>query len=76
MTEEERVKFLERVKAVSAAPLVLVCITRDGKVSEMSLQQCLDSGACYLHLAMNELDEVLAETLGNRKLFRKAPEVD
>lgn len=67
MTQEERGTFLERVKAAGAAPLVLVCITPEGQVSEMSLQQCLDSGSCYLHLAMNELDGVLAEVLGDRR---------
>lgn len=45
-------------------PLVLVCRTPTGKEKAMSLRECMETGSRFLHVAADELDDLLERELG------------
>lgn len=58
---------LERQIAVlRSRPLVLLCRTPKGKDRVMTVRECVDTGSVYIHIAADELDELLAAQLGNK----------
>lgn len=54
----------EQIAAMRTRPLVLVCRTPKGKVCCMSVRECIETGSAFLHIAADELDEMLEQTLG------------
>lgn len=61
---------LERaVSHVRNKPLLLVCVTSTGKAQSMTIRQCWESGARFLHVDCSELDILLGAELGGDKEF-------
>ena len=45
-------------------PLMMVCRTPKGTSKVMNLEECKRSGSTYIHVAVDDLDELLAAELG------------
>lgn len=61
---------LERkVEAIRDQPLRLVCVLPTGKAQSMTIRQCWESGARFLHVDCSELDILLGAELGGDKEF-------
>ena len=54
----------QRIAVLRARPLLLVCRTPKGKVCSMSVRECVETGSTFLHIAADELDEMLEQELG------------
>lgn len=54
----------QRIAALRSRPLMLVCRTSRGKEQTMSLQECVETGSTYIHVAADELDVLLDAELG------------
>lgn len=52
------------VQAIRAKPLQLIGITPTGERCIMSVRQCVESKAKYLHIVADELDALLGVELG------------
>ena len=61
MTIEE---LERRIAELRSRPLLLVCRTSRGKEQTMSLRECVKSGSTFLHIAADDLDELLSAELG------------
>lgn len=61
MSVEELEKQIEKLRT---GPLLLICRTPAGKEKTMSIRECLESGSRFLHVAADELDELLERELG------------
>ena len=57
----------QRIAALRARPLLLVCRTPKGEVCSMSVRECAETGSAFLHIAADELDELLEQELGREK---------
>lgn len=57
----------KRIADIRGKPLLLVCRTPKGKVCCMSVRECLETGSSFLHIAADELDEMLEQVLGTAK---------
>lgn len=56
---------LERQIAVlREAPLLLMCRTPSGITQRMSVRECVETGSAFIHIAADELDKLLEQTLG------------
>lgn len=56
---------LERmVSQIRAKPLQLVCVTRKGERRVMSIRECRETEARFLHVVVDELDKLLGAELG------------
>lgn len=60
MTVEELEKQVEKLRT---GPL-LVCRTPAGKEKAMSIRECMETGSRFLHVAADELDNLLEQELG------------
>lgn len=54
----------QKIADLRSKPLLLVCRTPKGKVCCMSIQKCIETGSAFLHIAADELDEMLERELG------------
>ena len=55
---------LERqIQTLRSRPLRVVCRASNGKECCMSLRECLETGSAFLHVAADELDELLEKEL-------------
>ncbi len=54
----------EQIRQLRAAPLLLVCRTPAGKEKAMSIRECMETGSRFLHVAADELDNLLEQELG------------
>ena len=55
---------LERqIRSLRSRPLLVVCKTSKGKECGMSLRECVETGSAFLHVAADELDELLEREL-------------
>lgn len=54
----------QRVAEIRAKPLQLVCVTTAGRMRLMTVQECQETGARFLHVAADELDVLLGAELG------------
>ena len=61
MTVEELENHVEKLRT---GPLLLVCRTPDGKEKAMSVRECMETGSRFLHVAADELDNLLEQELG------------
>ena len=57
----------KKVAEIRAKPLQLVCVTTAGRTRLMTIQECLEDGARFLHVATDELDVLLGAELGGDK---------
>lgn len=53
-----------RVAEIRAKPLQLVCVTRKGEKRVMSIRECRETEARFLHVAADDLDKLLGAELG------------
>lgn len=53
-----------QVKILRERPLRIVCQTPKGQVRSMSVRECVETGSSFLHIAADELDELLEQALG------------
>lgn len=61
------IEELERqVAALRSRPLLLICRTPSGKERLMTIRECSATGSTYIHVAADELDELLARELGGK----------
>ena len=59
---------LERcIKELRSRPLLLLCRTPQGREQVMTVAECVASGAVYIRLVCDDLDQLLAAELGERK---------
>ena len=61
MTVEELENHVEKLRT---GPLLLVCRTPDEKEKAMSVRECMETGSRFLHVAADELDNLLEQELG------------
>ena len=59
----------QRVAEIREKPLQLVCITTTGRMRSMTVQECQETGARFLHVATDELDVLLGAELGGDKEY-------
>ena len=52
------------VQAIRDRPLILLCVTRKGERRVMTIPECVESGAKYVHVVVDQLDELLGRELG------------
>lgn len=54
----------QKVAEIRGKPLQLVCVTATGRMRLMTIKECQDNGARFLHVATDELDVLLGAELG------------
>lgn len=59
----------QRVAEIRAKPLQLVCITTAGRMRLMTVRECQEARARFLHVATDELDVLLGAELGGDKEY-------
>lgn len=64
MTGEE---LEQRIAELRSRPLLLLCRTPKGKEKVMTVAECAETGAVYIRLVADDLDELLAAELGERR---------
>lgn len=57
-------KIEQSITELRLQPLVLVCRTPTGKEKATSVRECMETGSRFLHVAADELDELLERELG------------
>lgn len=69
MTETNRqIENLERyIAELRSRPLLLFCRTPKGHEKVMTVAECVASGAVYIRVVVDDLDEILAAELGERR---------
>lgn len=57
----------EKINELRSRPLVILCRTPDGEEREMDVQECVETGSVFIHIAMendlDDLDALLADEL-------------
>ena len=53
-----------KVAQLRARPLQMICLTKRGEKRVMTVRQCVESKAKYLHIVADELDILLVRELG------------
>ncbi|MBD5152254.1 MAG: hypothetical protein HDT16_07155 [Oscillibacter sp.] len=77
MNENLRLEELEkRIADLRSRPLLLVCRDKKGRQKVMTLEECCRTGSIYIHVAANDLDELLSAELGGEECvkLRSPPE--
>ena len=65
MNENLRPEELEkRIADLRSRPLLLVCQDKKGRQKVMTPEECRRTGSIYIHVAANDLDELLSAELG------------
>lgn len=59
----------QKVAEIRGKPLQLVCVTTAGRMRLMTIQECQEAGARFLHVATDELDVLLGAELGGDKEY-------
>lgn len=54
-----------RITELRRKPLMMVCRTPKGTLRVMTAEECKMSGSTYIHIAVNDIDELLAAELGD-----------
>ena len=62
-TETMARKLEKEARRTLKKPLLVVCRTKDGRHKTMTIKECIESKAKYVHLAFDELDELLCDRL-------------
>ena len=57
-------ELLRRVEKLRSRPLMVLCKTPEGKEKVMCLEECHRTGSRYIHVAANDLDQLLSAALG------------
>ena len=52
------------VQVIRTRPLQMICLTKKGERRIMTVRQCVESKAKYLHIVADELDALLGVELG------------
>ena len=60
MTLTELEKQIEQIRE---QPIIIVCLTPDGKQKAMSLRACIESKSAFLYIARDGLDKLLEDEL-------------
>ena len=47
----------------------LVCVTPKGKICVMTIRECIETGAKFIHIVADDLDELLGAELGGDKEY-------
>lgn len=56
---------LERkITEIRSKPMLLVCRTPSGKTRRLTIRQCWDAGARFVHVDCTEIDAILGVALG------------
>ena len=58
-----------RVAEIQAKPLQLVCVTPKGKRRVMTIRECMETGAKFVHIVVDDLDALLGAELGGDKEY-------
>lgn len=58
------VELEQQIAALREAPLLLMCRTPSGRTQRMSVGECVETGSAFIHIAADELDKLLEQTLG------------
>lgn len=58
----------EQVAALRRRPLMVICRTPSGRECVLSVRECIDTKSTYIHIAADELDELLSAELGGRSV--------
>ena len=53
-----------QIAQLRSQPLLVVCRTPKGREQVMTLEECRRTGSIYIHVAANDLDELLSGELG------------
>ena len=56
----------QQVMEIRRRPLMMICRTPNGKERPMTVRECATTGSTYIHVAADELDELLARELGGK----------
>ena len=70
------VKELEkRIAKIRSRPLILLCRTADGREKKMTVEECVNTGAAFIHVIMgndlDDLDKLLEYELGEIRPVNK-----
>ena len=52
------------VQTIRDRPLMLLCVTRKDERRVMTIPECVESGAKYVHVVVDQLDEFLGRESG------------
>ncbi len=55
-------KLLAEVEKLKEKPTLVLCKTQSGEERVLSLEECIQIGAKYIHPVCDELDELLTRT--------------
>ena len=55
-----------RVMEIRRRPLMMICRTPNGKERPMTVRECATTGSTYIHVAVDDLDALLAGELGGK----------
>lgn len=55
----------QRIAELRSTPLLLVCRDRKGREKVMTLAECRRTGSIFIHVAVDDLDALLAAELGS-----------
>lgn len=58
-----QIELEKRIAEIRSKPLMVVCKTRTGFISVMSVQDCIKTGSQFIHIAADELDVLLDQAL-------------
>ena len=56
--------LVQQIAELRRRPLLIVCKTPKGKEQVMDLEECRRTGSRYIHIAADDLDQLLAAELG------------
>lgn len=65
------VELEARVAEIRSQPMHVVCVTPKGRMKVMTVRECMESGAHFLHVVADELDKLLADELGGGEVQLK-----
>lgn len=61
----------QRIAELRSRPLLLICRDPKGRDRIMTPEECRRTGSCYIHIAADDLDALLAAELGSENPNRK-----
>lgn len=59
----------QRIAEIRSRSLLAVCVMPNGKRKTMTVQECAKTGSKFVHIAADELDELLGAELGGDKEY-------
>ena len=64
-----QIELEQRISEIRSKPLMVVCQTRTGSTSVMSVQDCVKTGSQFIHIAADALDALLDQALSEDTLL-------